>query len=202
MADSLPSATAVADGSEVDGPSGMVVEGAPEASLASARVPRELFNDDRSPDSHENPASGATGAVMEPLPASASNVLPPEGVVDVPEGTHNKETPLSELTASPPTVASPDSIKSPKARRLPNFENMESTFAKGYDSDGENPPTTAEEDFDEPPIKERTVDGTEHSDLADTDAAEEDENPVAQPNVEPRHIDIDEAALLKMTSLC
>jgi hypothetical protein len=199
MADGLPPLTGIMVDCGVDGPSQMSIEGPSEASIEGAAPPRTLFGSDSSgnPRGHETPASA--DAVTEPDPSTEPDVLPQDVPQHVPEGTQTAETEPSTLTHSPQSILSPESVASPKARFLVNFERMENRFDVGADSDGEELPECEDEDFEEPAIKERLVDGSQILPEGEENEPEIAVVALAAVNTEPRHIAIEEEALNKMT---
>ena len=63
-----------------------------------------------------------------------------------------------------------------------NFERLEPKFDVGYDSDGEAPPATTVEDFEEPAINERLSDGTRIAPNGEDDPLEIGDTPPVDDN--------------------
>jgi hypothetical protein len=199
MADSLPLLTGTAADIPVEGSLALSLEGPSVASMASDGLPRDLFSDFESGNSHLGGTPATQASVIEPSTAIVVDVLMQELPQHVPEGPHNKDTPASDMTGSLGTALSPESLKSPEMRKIPNFDRLGAKFDAGYDSDGEPPPKTVTVDFDEPAIEERTAEGTRIVQEGSRIAVGSVENVHIAVNREPRHIAIDEASLKKMT---
>jgi hypothetical protein len=178
----------------------MSTEDPSEPSMAGELAPRDLLGDIFSPAAARgNSIMASTGGSTEPPSTEAEVFLPHEVILHATEGTLNTETPGSDLTTSPGS-GTPGSVgKSPQSRKIPNFQRLERKFAIGYDSDGEEPPSTVPEEFEEPPIRGSNWQMSLKIEVSTVDEEEEAKNGNILAVSEPRHIAIDESVLIKMT---
>jgi hypothetical protein len=196
MVDALPPDGVTVAASANGDPSNATHEGAASSSSVDASVPRMLYASALGRVSLDDPGSAITDTLTEPNSQGTTCTSNRDSVEGHREDGESNDCNDTDNVRSPETQPPVTGVLSPQLRRIPNPMLIEDKFELGYDSDGEGPPDPVDEaDYEEAVLAERGEDGV----ILNGAEEETSEIPDETEDTTPRHIDIEEEALTKMT---